>query len=295
VTGETNMSIKHDLQHSINRLFKSRQNSYATHYERRHILNRFAADLVSIGYGLRNIDGLKQKHILAIVKFWQEKGLAIATIKNRMAALRRLCEKINKKNLIPSNAQLNIGRRTYVPKRNRAIFNPDFSMIRNKHVRVSLELQRVFGLRREECLKIKPHLADKDNRLELLPTWYKGGRSRIIPIRTDEQRYWLEQVKLVAGKFGDSLIPQEKNYIQHRYIYEKQVSRAGLKNLHGLRHAYAQQRYKELTGWEAPINGGPKSRELTPEQKEIDYQARMILSGELGHGREQITVNYCGR
>ena len=71
--------------------------------------------------------------------------------------------------------------------------------------------------------------------------------------------------------------------------------RAGLRNLHGLRHAYAQKRYKELTGWDAPINGGLKSVELTPSQKEIDYRARMVLAEELGHGREAITVNYCGR
>lgn len=295
VTGENQMSIKHDLQHSISRQFQTRQNSYATHFERRQILNRFAADLVSIGYGLRNINGLKQKHILAIVKHWQEKSLAVATIKNRMSALRKLCEKINKQNIVPSNNQLNIGRRSYVPKRNRAIFNPDFSRISNKHVRISLEFQRVFGLRREESLKIKPHMADKGDRLELMPTWCKGGRGRVIPIRTDEQRYWLQQAKLMVGKFGNSLIPEGKSYIKQRYIYDKQVSRAGLKNLHGLRHAYAQQHYKELTGWGAPINGGYKSRELTPKQKEIDYRARMIISEQLGHSRESITVNYLGR
>jgi integrase len=153
----------------------------------------------------------------------------------------------------------------------------------------------LFGLRREESLKIKPHMADKIIRLELLPSWCKGGRGRVIPIRTDEQRYWLDQATRLAGKFGHSLIPQNKSYKQQRDVYDKQVSRAGLKNLHGLRHAYAQKLYKQLTGWEAPINGGPKSRQLTPEQKQIDRQARMILSEELGHSREQITVNYLGR
>lgn len=289
------MSVIHDLQHSIHNLFKNRENSYATHADRRLILNRFAKDLISLGFSLRNINGLKQKHIFSIVKYWQEKELAVATIKNRMAVLRRLCDKINKKNLIPSNDQLKIGRRSYVPTRNRAIHSPDFSNIKNSYIRISLELQRVFGLRREESLKIKPHLADKQDRLELLPTWCKGGRSRIIPIRTEEQRYWLEKAKQIAEKFGNSLIPLNKNYIQQRRVYDKQVSRAGLRNLHGLRHAYAQKRYKELTGWEAPINGGPKSKELTFEQKQIDYQARMILTEELGHSREQITVNYCGR
>lgn len=160
---------------------------------------------------------------------------------------------------------------------------------------MSVELQRVFGLRREEALKIKPHMADKGDKLELLPSWCKGGRGRSIPICTEEQRYWLEHAKLRVGKFGNSLIPENKNYIKHRDVYDKQTQRAGLKNLHGLRHAYAQQRYKELTGWEAPINGGPTSKELTPEQKARDYRARMILTEELGHSREQITVNYLAR
>ena len=65
--------------------------------------------------------------------------------------------------------------------------------------------------------------------------------------------------------------------------------------MHGLRHAYGQRRYKELTGWDAPINGGLKSEQLTAEQKQIDYHARMILTEELGHGREQITTSYLGR
>jgi hypothetical protein len=138
-------------------------------------------------------------------------------------------------------------------------------------------------------------MADKGNQLQLIASWCKGGRGREIPIRTDEQRYWLNQAKKLVGKYDHSLIPVNKSYIQHRSVYEKQVLRAGLKKLHGLRHAYAQQRYKELTGWEAPINGGPTSSELTKEQKRLDYQARMILTEELGHSREQITVNYLGR
>ena len=127
-------------------------------------------------------------------------------------------------------------------------------------------------------LKFKPHLADKGDRIELLPTWCKGGRSRVIPIRMAEQCYWLDQAKQLATKFDHSLIPQGKKYIQQRHIYDKQTYRAGLRDLHGLRHSYAQRRYKELAGWNAPINGGPISRELTPAQKESDYRARIILS-----------------
>lgn len=290
------MGIRHDLQRSIYHVLKhNRDGSYATQHDRKNILLKFADDLVSQGYGLRDIRGLKEKHVLAVIKFWQSSGLATSTIKNRTSVLRYLCGRINKVNLIPDNNKLLIGKRAYVPVRNRALHHPDFLKISNQHVRISLELQRVFGLRREEALKIKPWVADKENSLMLQDSWCKGGRGRHIPILTEEQRYWLDQAKKLTSSKDFSLIPLKKTYIQQRCVYDKQVLRAGLKNLHGLRHAYAQKRYKELTGWEAPINGGPKSYQLTAQQKQNDYQARMILTEELGHSREQITVNYLGR
>lgn len=290
------MSVVRDLQRSIKTILKhNRDGSYATQASREQMLMCFANDLVIQGYRLNRIQGLKPKHVVAVVKCWQQKKIAISTIKNRTSALRNICEKIGKTNIVPTNDNLNIGKRKYTPSVNRAIFNPDFSKISNEYIHISLQLQRVFGLRREESLKIKPHMADKSNQLELMPSWCKGGRGRFIPIRTDEQRYWLEEAKRIVGDYGLSLIPLEKKYIQQREVYDKQASRAGLYNLHGLRHAYAQSRYRELTGWDAPINGGVKSKDLTPEQKKKDYQARMILTEELGHSREQITVNYLGR
>lgn len=290
------MRTVRELQRSIKTILRqNREGSYATQASREKMLMRFAEDLVLQGYRLNRIQGLKPKHIEAAVKYWQQIPLSIATIKNRMSALRNMCDKINKPNIIPSNDNLNIGKRKYIPSKNRAIFNPDFSKISNDYIFISLQLQRVFGLRREESLKIKPHVADKGSQLALLPTWCKGGRGRFVPIRTEEQRYWLDRAKELANEYGLSLIPLGKSYIQQREVYDKQVQRAGLNNLHGLRHAYAQQRYKEITGWEAPINGGPISKVLTEEQKAMDKRARLIITEELGHSREQITVNYLGR
>jgi hypothetical protein len=65
--------------------------------------------------------------------------------------------------------------------------------------------------------------------------------------------------------------------------------------MHGLRHAYAQIRYEELTDWACPAAGGPTSRELTHEQLERDREARLTISRELGHEREQVTAAYLGR
>ena len=73
------------------------------------------------------------------------------------------------------------------------------------------------------------------------------------------------------------------------------MQKAGIKHAHGLRHAYAQQRYRELTGWECPACGGLVVKELTEEQRDIDLAARMTISNELGHGRVQVVCQYCGK
>ena len=77
--------------------------------------------------------------------------------------------------------------------------------------------------------------------------------------------------------------------------FEYQCDQAGIHQLHGHRHQYAQTRYLELTGWAAPAAGGPHSKELTPAQKVIDQAARIKISKELGHNRPNISAVYLGR
>ena len=55
------------------------------------------------------------------------------------------------------------------------------------------------------------------------------------------------------------------------------------------------QRYEELTGWKAPVAGGPASRSLSSDQRALDMGARETISRELGHSREEITKVYLGR
>lgn len=205
-----------------------------------------------------------------------------------------MCEKLGKANVVPSNDQLGIGKRNYVGTDNKAIDlkDVDLSKITNPYILVSIHLQRYLGLRREESLKIKPHLADKGDHIVLQPSWCKGGRGRIVPILTPEARHWLDEAKKFAVNPDQSLIPINKTYIQHRYLYDKQVQRAGIKHAHGFRHSFAQDRYKELTGRECPKRGGPTMEELTEEQKQKDTAARLIISADLGHSRKAITKIY---
>ncbi|MCO5102199.1 MAG: integrase [Burkholderiaceae bacterium] len=119
------------------------------------------------------------------------------------------------------------------------------------------------------------------------------GGAREIPIRNVSQREVLDAARLLAGT--GSLIPAGQRYVEQLRRFEYQCAAAGVQRVHGHRHQYAQTRYRELTGWPAPAAGGPRSRELTPSQRTIDREARLAISAELGHEREQITAVYLGR
>ena len=129
--------------------------------------------------------------------------------------------------------------------------------------------------------------------LRLQASRTKGGKEREIPIRTEEQRALLDEAKQFAG--SGSLIPAELSYRDQLNRFKAQTAQAGIHRVHGLRHAYAQSRYEQLTGWKAPAAGGPSSRQLNANEKLMDREARLMISRELGHGREQITAVYLGR
>ncbi|MFQ5644114.1 MAG: integrase domain-containing protein [Thiogranum sp.] len=129
-------------------------------------------------------------------------------------------------------------------------------------------------------------------KLRLKGSWTKGGKERVIPVRTESQREVLNRAHKLAGR--GSLIPSNRNYVQQMRIYEGNTLRAGLSKMHGLRHAYAQNRYEEITGWKCPAAGGPGKKSLTPPQREIDQSARLTISQELGHERAQIRSTLAG-
>ena len=232
----------------------------------------------------------------ALVNKWQRHGIAVGTIKNRMAAIRWWARKVNRRaSVARSNDFYGIASRRMISSFSKAqtLSAAQLARIADRHVYLSLELQRAFGLRREEALKFRPNYADRGDRLVLKASWTKGGKSRVIPIRTDEQRKVLRRVWQLVG--NNSLIPTERSYIQHLRVYVRQIMNAGLSKMHGLRHAYAQERYRELTGWSCPLAGGPKSQSLSPNDRRIDKAARLTISHELGHVREQIVSIYIGR
>ena len=286
-----------DLNYQLKQLCRHcREGSHATQAKRERMLTLMANQLHELGYRGMSSRSLKPKHIEALLEKWRTQELSIGTIKNRMAAIRWWANKVDKRNVVArSNEYYGIPDRRFVTNESKAktVTHEQLEKVRDEHVRMSLELQQAFGLRREEAMKIRPCIADQGDHLFLQRSWTKGGRERIVPIRTGQQREVLDRAHRLAGR--GSLIPSNRNYVQQMRVYEGNTRRAGLHHMHGLRHAYAQNRYEELTGWACPSAGGPVTKELTLEQREWDREARLSLSLELGHEREQVTGAYLRR
>jgi len=285
-----------DLNFGLKKLVeRSTEGSYATRAARQNILQQVARDLHDLGYRGLLVKSLKPKHVEALVQHWKSKELSEGTMKNRLAQVRWWAQKIDTAPVVArTNEHYDIGRRSYVTGENKGkdLDRSKLDQVTDHHTRVSLKLQAAFGLRREEAIKFSLSYADRGDKIVLKATWTKGGKSREVPITNDHQRTVLAEAKLLAGR--GSLIPVQKNYVQQLRTYERNTAKAKLDRNHGLRHTYAQDRYREKTGWESPVRGGPERSALTSEQRESDKAARLEISRELGHERIGIVHVYLG-
>jgi integrase len=285
-----------DLTMDLVRLCRrNRDGSFGTRNNRQRGLSAMADELRHLGYKLPGAASLKPKHVEALIEKWHDDDKTHATIRNRLSWLRWWAEKVSKPNVIHrDNDAYGVGERT-IATRNRAFaLDPrKMELIDDPYIKASLLLQAQFGLRREEAMKFRPHAAVRGDFIALQASWTKGGKARTVPVTTTEQYQALQQIlQLVKG--GDSLIPVKLSYVEHMKRYEYQTAKAGLRNTHGLRHAYAQRRYHMLTGQPCPVAGGKDWKAMSPSERVHDRAARRQVSAELGHARLKITDIYLG-
>ena len=284
-----------DLNYDLKRLQAAHDDgSHGTRAARSYALAQIADTLHELGFkGLRST-GLKRKHVVALVREWKRQGRSNGTMKNRMAHVRWWAKHIGRPGVVPSNGALGIANREYVTNEDKSqVLDSDkLALVKDDHVAMALRLEAAFGLRREEAIKFTPARDDRGDRIRLKGSTTKGGRPREVPVLKDSQRKLLDEARRLAG--SGALIPPERNYKQQLKVYEGQTRAAGLYRMHGLRHQYGISRYEELTGWKAPVGGGPSQRSLTGARRRIDADARRTIARELGHGRAVISSIYIG-
>lgn len=271
------------------------EGSFATQKARQEAHNLIAKQLKELGYNQMNTNALKEKHVVALVERWLKEEISEGTMKNRMSHVRWWSKQVNLKHRVPSNKNLGIKNRVYITNISKAVQlrQEHLDKINNSHIRDTLRFQAAFGARREEGMKVIISQADKGTYLKMQGSWCKNGRPRNIPIITKQQRELVDKLKERCG--NNSLIPPEKSYKEQMTTYKNTVPKAGFDGkAHGLRHNYAQQRYKEMTGKDCPACEGKRQRDMAKNEREIDKSARLRISEEMGHSRVQVVSVYLG-
>ncbi|WP_341796070.1 MULTISPECIES: integrase domain-containing protein [unclassified Pseudomonas] len=126
----------------------------------------------------------------------------------------------------------------------------------------------------------------------------KGGRlgasaPRWI-IATEQVNAALQLARDTSPPHSRNLLARDESYasfLQQTVLPAREaLHELGLKGLHEMRAAYACERYEQLTGHAAPVNGG----HCYYIDHGLDQQARQQISLELGHNRIDVVSAYIG-
>jgi len=168
------------------------------------------------------------------------------------------------------------------------------SSIQDDRLQAVGNLMHELGLRSKEASLLNAQsalLEATESRSVTISDGTKGGRSREVEITRPEQ---LQALQRAADLQGDhrSMIPADQNWAQWREgdlrDLREGLQEQGIERLHDLRAAFANQRFEELTGHAAPVEGGYWDRKA-------DLEAAKRLAEELGHGRTAVLAAYIGR
>lgn len=169
---------------------------------------------------------------------------------------------------------------------------------------IHLRLMREGGLRHEEARKLNPHRCLLADGRVFISDGTKGGRERMISSPSQAFLKAIDDARRFVSSHGN-LMPDEmseRRWEKMAYLF---ASAVGISkdtcgaSLHGLRHAYAQERYADITGFWCTSAGGTLAdaqEVLGASWRELDRDARLIIKSELGHGpdRDDVVARYLG-
>jgi len=241
----------------------------------------------------------------------QQGELCIATAQNRLSSVNRTLAALrgDQDVRIASPSQALGQQRSSV--RTRAPDGQDHQQVRRvlealgeqQHERVAaiVLLARTTGMRlREAILADLPRLhreAEHLGRINI-QEGTKGGRAGASAPRWVVVNEAVKAALLLARQASPSrsrnLLARDESYAvflhQTVLLARETLHEHGLKGFHELRAAYACERYEQLTGHTAPVNGGHCYR----IDRDLDQQARQQISLELGHNRIDVVSAYIG-
>ncbi|MBU1364889.1 MAG: integrase domain-containing protein [Gammaproteobacteria bacterium] len=308
---ELDRIINHNNQKNHSRLRDiPRDSSRKTRRERRGNLRLIFAQLSQLGYRLESPTHLKPKHVQAVFTHWMEKGLAAKSIHGLFSNLRSFCRWIDKEGMI-EDIGVYAGGREHLVRKTAATEDLSWEaqgidvdkFIQNAgqldpRLAALLQLQRYFGLRAKESLELRPWRATALGQDHLYITdGTKGGKHRMIPIRTERQREIVDRAKEIVGKqLNAQMRWPDKTWRQAQSHFYYLMGQLGATReelgvtAHGLRHGFLQDEYAYYAGVAAPI----KNHGILPTDRLEHKKAMLAVSLEAGHYRESATGMYCG-
>ena len=264
-------------------------------------------ELRSLGYQVKNLTNLGEKHVMALIHSWVEQPWSASTIANRISALRWLTRALGKPGLVRDPAHYGIAservHRPQATQEDRSWSARDVDVDakvaaieqEDPWVGAVLRMMLVFGMRLTESFLFRPGTAVVGNVVRI-EDGTKGGRTRQVELTTLAQRDALRAAtELAAMSEHGNLIPRGKRPAQQRariyYVLRKHgITRAKSGcTPHGLRHQYANDRYEGLSGTPSTARGGSEILDAAAEE-----EAKRVLTNELGHSRVGILSAYLG-
>ena len=278
--------------------------SFRTREKKFDVVAAAFRQLRQLGFKVQDCHSLRGAHITALVKLWERQNLSASTIAGRLSVLRTFSKQIGKAGLVmPTAMYTNRAHRSTINTMDKSwpAHGVDIAAkieeVRafNPRIGAMLDLQQVFGLRAGESIQFRPHAADAYGGNIICIRWgTKGGRERFEPVETAEQRRVLDQAKSFAKDLNSSVSDPKLSLKSARGFYWRTVARFGLTKRalgvtsHGLRHGFACDKYRQLTGQDAPVRGGG----AVPE--DLHRFAEDRISRDCGHSRTAIVKAYIG-
>ena len=291
---EKTLNIYRNLSNHINKAFRhTRQGSIKTRHRYEDGMNHFAKFLAE-AFKKQNLNKIEDKHLQSYIEQMQESGYSKSYVTTNLSAIRYFIDlKGGDSRRLSTNKELGVEHRTKEDRigSNKAWSEAEVNKFieyaeKNKEIRYAdmVKLAYSQGLRIHEVARLDKSQLVKSLQEEILIVKGKGGLLRKIPLHNRE----LVQKLCDNTKNGEKVFIN-KNEKTHKvinnlqvfiYNHNKEFSNKEDRNLtfHGLRHAYAQNRYQYF------INKGVD-----------DYNARLKVSKELGHFRVEITDIYLNK
>ncbi|WP_187291198.1 tyrosine-type recombinase/integrase [Clostridium sp. K25] len=313
----------------MNKLFRNNnQKSIKTRYRYLAAQERFCKWLAQ-NTNIKKIKNVKARHFIKYVKYLQENNLSPKMIKAELSGVRHFHVLTGSKETLPVNSRLNIPKvvtnggvdRSWSQKEVR-----DAIALAQKMGRIdvimAIKICYSFGTRIEEVITLNTKQitnAIKNLQLDLENT--KGHRPRGVNVGTEskyknmqiralkyasEHALSRDKVFIKLGKQTHTIIKSVQNWVNNnRSKFQENNVRINRDNklemerpkanltMHGLRHSYANNLYKEILKEKLLEHSKSQEKQFERERtREIEKETRLEVSNSLGHGRDQITSTY---